>query len=852
MNIYRSDKKGAGVGNYPDLTNLPQINGNTLTGNKTSAELGIITKSVDDLVNYYLKTETYSSDEIDTLIETVVATRFEVVQQLPTVDIKTNVIYLVPSQSSSQGHVKDEWINLDGTTAGWEQIGSTAIDLSNYVTTTALNATLTAYVTNTALQTALQSYVTSTDLATTLSDYVTSTDLEDYITETDLNTALEDYTTTEDLEDMLAEKQDVFQLASMPTPTADTPSGIYEYVGTTTANYTHGYFYEPKLVNGSYAWVNVKVQDGDTVQVSSLPNASQSLLGVIYQYTGSTTNDYINGFFYQCTEENSSYIWKNKPVQESGKAVQLDTFPTASSTYANQIYQYTGVSNNFYTNGYWYKCIEDNGSYSWVNVPVQDSENIQVETLPSPTVDTWKMVVQYIGATDAQNGLYHNYFYECVSDGEQNPTYSWQPTKVQKGGGHTIENASGTELTQRDVMKFGTGFDATDDSTNEKTVINVKTMTSADMDDVVTPVPSVAFVKQDVRVVSPRWLRFDPNNHKGLIIKGGTSIKKSGGGYKNYANNTYVDLTSDISTNGADYFVYLNSDDSIHAYTTKQSSGTYIGRFHTLCVDAGTITMTAPASPSSGLAVGGNYLVKGYKEDTDPDFYAFYNKEITAVSTGSKYDVITCQHPLSGYQAGDILPESVFCLTWHPECLVEDAMVYDKDMDICVDVYLQSGTGFNTRSAYNQTHTVNREAMNHLVDMRMVGKQLLSDAEFESASIGSNQQTNIQGSNDKGTVGGHVDTNGRRMISAIGCEEMCGYLWQWLRDLVGWTDGNWGTRDGQGSFGQEYGNPYVLLAGGAWYGGSHCGSRCRASSAVRSNVDSYGSGRGASRVSHVI
>ena len=140
MNIYRSDKKGAGVGNYPDLTNLPQINGNTLTGNKTSAQLGIITKSVDDLVNYYLKTETYSSDEIDELIETLVSTRFEVVQQLPTVDIKTNVIYLVPSQSSSQGHVKDEWINLDGTTAGWEQIGSTAIDLSNYVTTTTLNA----------------------------------------------------------------------------------------------------------------------------------------------------------------------------------------------------------------------------------------------------------------------------------------------------------------------------------------------------------------------------------------------------------------------------------------------------------------------------------------------------------------------------------------------------------------------------------------------------------------------------------------------------------------------------------------------------------------------------------------
>jgi hypothetical protein len=32
---------GSGSSNYNDLTNLPKINGNTLTGNKTSASLGI-------------------------------------------------------------------------------------------------------------------------------------------------------------------------------------------------------------------------------------------------------------------------------------------------------------------------------------------------------------------------------------------------------------------------------------------------------------------------------------------------------------------------------------------------------------------------------------------------------------------------------------------------------------------------------------------------------------------------------------------------------------------------------------------------------------------------------------------
>ena len=267
----------------------------------------------------------------------------------------------------------------------------------------------------------------------------------------------------------------------------------------------------------------------------------------------------------------------------------------------------------------------------------------------------------------------------------------------------------------------------------------------------------------------------------------------------------------------------------------------------------GTPTMIAPASPSSGLAVGGKYLVKSYDNGSDSDFYSFYNKTITAVSTGSMYDIITMPHPLSGFTAGDILPESVFCLSFRPECTVEDAMCYDKDTGLAVDVYLQSGTGFNTRSAYNKTHTVSREQGNHQQDYRMVGKRLLRDAEFTSAALGSNEKTAIQGAADKGTVGGHVDTAGRRMVSAIGIEEMCGYLWQWLDDFVGaLQDNKWDARDGQNGFGQEYWVPYVLLAGGNWGSSSYCGSRCRASNYVRSAVDAHIGGRGSSRVNRRI
>lgn len=349
-----------------------------------------------------------------------------------------------------------------------------------------------------------------------------------------------------------------------------------------------------------------------------------------------------------------------------------------------------------------------------------------------------------------------------------------------------------------------------------------------------------------------RFLRFDPTNKKGLVIKAGTSVKLANGEIKIWLVDTQVDFSTQTLTAGADYFVFVDNDGVVSCSTTSTPSAgqVKIGRFHTVCVNVGTITMTAFTEQTT---TGGSYLVKPYREDEDPDFYAFYNKTVSAISTGTYYNVATMPHPLSGYAAGDILPESVFCLGFHPNTLYEDAMVYDKTTDKCIDVYLQSGKGHSTRSAYNATHTVSRQQPNHEADMLAVGKLLLDDHEFTSASLGSNQKTSIYGSADVGVVGGHSDTAGRRMISAIGCEEMCGYLWQWLRDVAATlqangTSGEWTTYDGQGEFGQSYYKDSAILAGGAWNASSICGSRSRFSNAVRSGVNAVIGGRGSSRV----
>ena len=60
----------------------------------------------------------------------------EVVQSLPTTNISTTTLYFVPSSDPSQSNFYDEYINIDGTTAGWELIGTTAVDLSDYYTKT--------------------------------------------------------------------------------------------------------------------------------------------------------------------------------------------------------------------------------------------------------------------------------------------------------------------------------------------------------------------------------------------------------------------------------------------------------------------------------------------------------------------------------------------------------------------------------------------------------------------------------------------------------------------------------------------------------------------------------------------
>jgi len=350
-----------------------------------------------------------------------------------------------------------------------------------------------------------------------------------------------------------------------------------------------------------------------------------------------------------------------------------------------------------------------------------------------------------------------------------------------------------------------------------------------------------------------RWLRFDFNDpsHKALVILGGTSFT-IGENIVTIDETTSYNLSDYISEEGADYYVFINADGRVVANTIRTPAEGYmfIGQFHTLC--NGVPANTTAQFPTDIATTGELAVLCDYFKNQDSDFANFYTKTIDANDTGSYYNFATCLHPLQGFKTADILPESVWCLNFHPKCKNWDGMVYCNNINKAVDIYLQSGTGQNTKSEYGAVHTISRQWLNHQSDMQIVGKSLLSVSEFMHVAMGSNERSSISDGISQTIVGGHVDTANRRMISFIGCEECCGYLSQYSTNVaVLSTRNTWSVDDGRGLMGLSYDNIDVIWLGGDWTGTSYNGSRSVGGSDAFYLVSNNYTGRGCCDVSIV-
>ena len=111
-----------------------------------------ITKTVNDLVYYYTKTQ------VDNMVSAIPKFSIKVVDILPFDDISTTTIYLLKTLDSTNGDLYTEYIYVDGA---WETLGTQTVDLSGYVTTEALNAAIADFVTEDYITTVLTNYVTT-------------------------------------------------------------------------------------------------------------------------------------------------------------------------------------------------------------------------------------------------------------------------------------------------------------------------------------------------------------------------------------------------------------------------------------------------------------------------------------------------------------------------------------------------------------------------------------------------------------------------------------------------------------------------------------------------------------------
>lgn len=186
-------------------------------------------KSLD---GYYVKDEDARNDiaGLRTLISTIPRFSIQVVQTLPSEDISTTTVYLVPSTDPDTNNLYTEYIYVNNT---WESLGTTSVDLSSYYTKSETNT-------------------------------------------------------------LVNSKQDIIQYSTIPTASASNVGKIVQYVGATDSTYTNGYFYICTTDGTNYSWVNLEVQPntgGEDIVITDTQVDSNTLAKINEAYQKFLNNE---------------------------------------------------------------------------------------------------------------------------------------------------------------------------------------------------------------------------------------------------------------------------------------------------------------------------------------------------------------------------------------------------------------------------------------------------------------------------------------------------------------------------------------------------------------------------------
>lgn len=293
---------------YKKTETYSQSETNTLLDNKADKssiptklsqldnDTGFVTNAVDNLTNYYLKSETYTKTEVNDLIGQIKTISIQVVDTLPTTG-ESNIIYLVPKEGSKDD-VYNEYIWVNNA---WELIGSTQIDLTGYATedwvntqianfltesqiTQLINNSLANYYTQEQVNNLLDNKADKSSIPTKISDL---TNDSGYITKSVDN--LDNYYTETEINSLLGNKANT---SDIPTKTSQltNDSGYIDNTVNDLENYykkseTYNQTQVNNLLNNKADKTEIPTKvselENDKGYISEIPIASATQLGGI-------------------------------------------------------------------------------------------------------------------------------------------------------------------------------------------------------------------------------------------------------------------------------------------------------------------------------------------------------------------------------------------------------------------------------------------------------------------------------------------------------------------------------------------------------------------------------------------
>ena len=384
--------------------NTVQQNLNTEAGTREQDDNALrlfIQQVQGSLVNYYLKTQTYSANEIDQMLAAIKQFRYQVVDQLPTPSAETmGIIYLVPSAHAVSGNIKDEYITLtrdegSGVIYYFEQIGETAIDLSNYYTKAQTNAEISL-----AINTAVANYYTKQEVDGLIANFITASvnNLVNYYLKS------ETYTQAEVQQLIAAVKQFQYQSVSeLPVASAATMGIIYLVPST-----------NPQQTNVKDEFITISLTDQGTTTYS-------------WEQIGSTTID-LSGYYTSAQTDaaiNTALASYSTTSQMTAAIVQALLSYYTKSEVDGLIANFITASVNNLVNYYLKTEVFTKAETNALIAAVQQFQYVSVSELPVASSETMNKIYLVPSTNPQQTNVKDEFITISVTD-QGTTTYSWE------------------------------------------------------------------------------------------------------------------------------------------------------------------------------------------------------------------------------------------------------------------------------------------------------------------------------------------------------------------------------------------------------------------------------------------